>query len=196
MARQCNFDKEEKLAAAMALFWRQGYANTSVADLVAHLGINRFSLYNTYGDKHNLYRQALAHYLERESLPPLAELERPDAGLAELEGFLRRFVAQQRRQPQGCLVQNALLEHGRADADVARCYEQLFARVEQAFRRVLEQAAAAGELAPGVDPGRLARFLLVQLQGIRVLGRAGLHPALADALAVLLHYLDGLRRAP
>ena len=51
MARSCNFDRQEKLIQAMELFWQKGFAETSIADLVEHLGINRFSLYNSFGDK-------------------------------------------------------------------------------------------------------------------------------------------------
>ncbi len=69
MARTKNFDREEKLLLAMELFWQQGYADTSVSDLVNHLGINRFSLYNTYVDKESLYREALDYYLKKISFP-------------------------------------------------------------------------------------------------------------------------------
>ncbi|MEF1165288.1 TetR/AcrR family transcriptional regulator, partial [Vibrio parahaemolyticus] len=49
MARKANFDREEKLLVAMDVFWRKGFANTSISDLTDELNINRFSLYNTYG---------------------------------------------------------------------------------------------------------------------------------------------------
>ncbi len=63
MARKCNFDREEKLHQAMTLFWQKGYANTAISDLVDHLQINRFSLYNAFGDKQKLYYEAWIHIL-------------------------------------------------------------------------------------------------------------------------------------
>ncbi|OUS31149.1 TetR family transcriptional regulator, partial ['Osedax' symbiont bacterium Rs2_46_30_T18] len=64
MARKKNFDPEAILLLAVELFWQKGYANTSLNDLVEHLGINRFSLYSTFGDKKNLYHQALNYYID------------------------------------------------------------------------------------------------------------------------------------
>lgn len=65
MARKANFDREEKLLVAMDVFWRKGFANTSISDLTDELNINRFSLYNTYGDKQQLYYEALDAYLKK-----------------------------------------------------------------------------------------------------------------------------------
>ncbi len=65
MARKANFDRDEKLLVAMDVFWRKGFANTSISDLTDELNINRFSLYNTYGDKQQLYYEALDTYLKR-----------------------------------------------------------------------------------------------------------------------------------
>lgn len=70
MARKCNFDREEKLHQAMTLFWQKGYANTAISDLVEHLQINRFSLYNAFGDKQKLYYEALDRYLNLVSSQP------------------------------------------------------------------------------------------------------------------------------
>lgn len=67
MARKANFDRDEKLLVAMDVFWRKGFANTSISDLTDELNINRFSLYNTYGDKQQLYYEALDTYLKKRS---------------------------------------------------------------------------------------------------------------------------------
>ncbi|MBF4400972.1 TetR/AcrR family transcriptional regulator, partial [Vibrio anguillarum] len=69
MARKSNFDREEKLIVAMDLFWKKGYSNTAISDLIDTLKINRFSLYNAYGDKKTLYYEALDKYLVSVPLP-------------------------------------------------------------------------------------------------------------------------------
>jgi len=56
MPRVKLFDEKEVLTKAMNLFWKQGYAATSIRDLVNHLGINRASLYGTFGDKEQLFK--------------------------------------------------------------------------------------------------------------------------------------------
>ena len=49
----------------MRLFWRKGYAATSVEDLIATLQLSRSSLYDTFGDKRTLFLEALKLYSER-----------------------------------------------------------------------------------------------------------------------------------
>jgi TetR/AcrR family transcriptional repressor of nem operon len=62
MPRVKLFDENEVLNKAMNLFWKQGYSATSIQDLVSHLGINRASLYDTYGDKEKLFFRAFEFY--------------------------------------------------------------------------------------------------------------------------------------
>ena len=80
MARPREFDETTALEAAMNCFWAQGFEQTSVRDLAERMGITGASLYNAFGDKRSLYRQAFVHYLEQtvhdrvarlEKLPPL-----------------------------------------------------------------------------------------------------------------------------
>src|SRR5215208_4537603 len=77
MARHKEFDREEALQRAMEVFWSRGYEAASVGDLVKHMGINRQSLYDTFGDKHTLYLAALDRYREVEGRKLFELLERP-----------------------------------------------------------------------------------------------------------------------
>ena len=72
MPRPKSFDVDEVLDRAVDLFWVNGFAATSMADLVNHLGINRGSLYSTFGSKQELYERALERYLTR-----LTEADKP-----------------------------------------------------------------------------------------------------------------------
>ncbi len=62
MPRPRIFNEEEVLQKAMELFWKRGYHATSIQDIVSYLGVNRASLYNTYGSKEGLFKQAFRHY--------------------------------------------------------------------------------------------------------------------------------------
>ena len=54
MPRVKQFNEDEVLNKAMELFWKKGYNATSMQDIVDYLGINRASLYSTFGGKKNL----------------------------------------------------------------------------------------------------------------------------------------------
>lgn len=111
MARKANFCKQEKLEQAMMLFWSKGYANTSISDLTDTLAINRFSLYNSFGDKEALYYQALDNYLTSVSFPKLEPLRDPESGVDTLCQFLKAFANKQKQDSCGCFIQNAVVEH-------------------------------------------------------------------------------------
>src|SRR2546423_4201723 len=66
MARHKEFDRDEALQKAMEVFWSHGYEAASIQELVKQMGINRQSLYDTFGDKHALYLAALDRYREVE----------------------------------------------------------------------------------------------------------------------------------
>ncbi|MXR68182.1 TetR family transcriptional regulator [Shewanella sp. JBTF-M18] len=192
MARSCNFDRQDKLIAAMELFWQKGYADTSVADLVAHLKINRFSLYNSFGDKLSLYREALGYYLAHYAQPRITPLLADDADLQSIIDYIQAFVALQAEQPYGCFMQNAVLEKYLSDEVVQQLCGELFDGLREAFARVLTDEQRLGRVNSEVNPQEVASFLVMQLQGIRVLGKAKQYALIEQARRVLTGYLDGL----
>jgi AcrR family transcriptional regulator len=46
----------------MSLFWRNGYQNTSVRMLEKEMGINQFSIYASFGNKHGVFVESLKCY--------------------------------------------------------------------------------------------------------------------------------------
>ncbi|QYJ87216.1 TetR/AcrR family transcriptional regulator [Shewanella mesophila] len=193
MARVCNFDRQEKLVLAMELFWQKGYADTSVADLVAKLQINRFSLYNSFGDKLSLYREALTHYLENYSQPNLSPLLSEEADVNDIIRYIEAFIALQSSQPYGCFLQNAVLEKYLSDQVVQQICARLFNGLHQAFVKVLMRSQALAQIDSSINTPQLASFLIMQLQGIRVLGKAKQYALIEDARQVLLTYIGGLK---
>jgi TetR/AcrR family transcriptional regulator, transcriptional repressor for nem operon len=188
VARTKEFDPGVALEAAMDLFWSRGYEATSTADLVERLGIARASLYATFGSKHELYLQALGRYLETRDPGVIELLSRPGDALPAVRELVEMYARDERR---GCMVVNAAVELMAEDAVVARVVESSWDTVEVALTSALLRARAQGELSADCDPRAMARFLLVFLQGVRVLGRAGsadsarLRDAVTQALRVL-----------
>lgn len=190
MARQKEFDPERALDRAMGAFWSRGYAGTSIGDLVAHMGIQRGSLYGTFGDKRKLFLAALERYQRVVTRELFEALEAPGSGLEAIRRFFRLRVERSldRSRPPGCLVTNSAIELSpRERGPVGGS----LARLEAAFRRALERARAQGELAPDRDVRALARFLTSSAQGLSVMAKAFPERAvLEDVVAVVLHALD------
>jgi TetR/AcrR family transcriptional repressor of nem operon len=192
MARTKEFDPDEVLERALDLFWRKGYEATSMADLVEHLGIGRASMYATFGTKRELYLKALERYVATRGPVAIRELSQPGPVLPAVRNLVRRYAAEAGGDEgrRGCMVANAAVELVPHDRAVARRVEANWDTLEAALRSALTRAQAQGELGEAKDPAALASFLLVILQGIRVVGKAEplpsrLHDAAEQTLALL-----------
>src|ERR1700722_299427 len=114
MAGVKQFDRDEVLERAMVVFWRNGFQATSIQDLVEATGVNRGSLYPTFGDKRGLFLAVLKHYSERFGKPMMAQLNDPDPRKA-IEGMFEAIIrrASDPRWPRGCLHQYFIGVSGR-----------------------------------------------------------------------------------
>src|ERR1700736_32809 len=112
MARHKEIDRDEALHKAMEGFWSRLYHAKSIQELVKHMGINRQSLYDTFGDKHALYLQALDRYREIEGRKLFELLERPGPVKKKLRQLFQGLVDGSlcEEQWRGCFMSNAMSE--------------------------------------------------------------------------------------
>jgi len=173
VGRPKEFDEEEALKRAMEVFWSHGYEATSVQDLLDAMGINRGSLYGTFGDKHALFTAAIDHYGRTVTRGIEDSLDGSGSPLGNIRKLLGRMaVLAADDKCRGCLATNTVIELAPHDPKVAEAVKSLLLRVEKAFQRALERAVECGELSGDVTPRALARFLSCTLQGLVVMGKA------------------------
>jgi TetR/AcrR family transcriptional repressor of nem operon len=180
MAGVKQFDPHDVLDRAIAVFWERGYEATSIQDVLDATGINRGSLYATFGDKKHLFLAVLARYAERVGAPLLAELADPDPRRA----IERMFAAILRHasdptQPRGCLITNTALECPQSGEEISRTIAAWVGQQESVLYQVLLRAQAEGSLARTRDCRALARFFVGVAQGLNVV-----HKAMADPAAL------------
>lgn len=175
MARTKSFDEDAVLEQAAQLFWERGYEGTSLADLEAHLGLGRQSLYNTFGDKHGLFLKALDRYRREVGEAGISALTAPGAGFAAIRKFFRWSVDMLTAPGprHGCMVANTILERGNQDADALLRCNQSRDVLERAFRRALAHAKAEGEVKRGLDVDATATMLVTLHYGFTVLAKTG-----------------------
>ena len=193
MARQKEFDRDEVLHRAMEAFWARGYEGTSIQDLVKHMGINRQSIYDTFGDKHSLFLQALDRYREIESRKVFEILDRPGSVKRNLKLLFQEVVDKSLSEEgrRGCFVGNAMSElSGRCKETAGRTCNSV-ASAEKTFQRALRRGQEQGELSAVRDTRAVARFLYSSLQGLLLLGKATRdRQLLSDVVKVTLSVLD------
>ena len=179
-----QFDVNDGLEKAMQVFWDKGYGATSVQDLVDQTGINRGSLYATYGDKRALFLAALRRYDETIRRQTLLDFE---AQLGPREAIRRVFEvfaepAMEGRAARGCLLVNCALELAPHDREVGELVANSQRQIEAFFARMIAAGQAKGEIADRVGPTDAARGLLASLQGLVVLSRSRPEAALLTSI--------------
>lgn len=198
MARPKEFNRDTALLAAMMLFWRQGFAATSIAELCAAMGINRQSLYDSFGDKHALFLAAIDHYCTMMADQLLAPLMAPGAGFTALQSAAVAVIDFLFAYPDrpACLMVNTTMEVANRDPTVDARVKAYMAAMEDAFAHVIANAQAAGELAAATGPRDLARYLVSTVNGLIVAAKAGADRAQLQAtLALAIRVLEPRRAA-
>ena len=193
MGRPRQFERDAVLDRAMKVFWSRGYEATSIEQLVARMGIQRGSLYATFGDKRALFFAAIEHYERVVTASLLATLDDAASGRAAIERFFRRKVelSVAPRRPRGCLVTNSAAELASRDRGTGARIGAVLTKLEAAFHRAVVRAQRADEIAPRRNARALARFLTSNAQGLSVMAKA--FPdrvVLDDIVEVILEVVD------
>ncbi|WP_375434369.1 TetR/AcrR family transcriptional regulator [uncultured Hymenobacter sp.] len=175
MARPRAFDEAVVLQKALDTFWHRGYSATSMEDLVAGTGLNRASLYATFGDKHQLFMQALRHYYQR-SCQTLTTLT-ADTDASPLDHIrqileLTLHLALDDEEQKGCFLVNSTTELASHDADAQVVAGQNLAFLETLLTTILGRGQQRGEVRRTATPQAQARLLISVLNGMLVMAKA------------------------
>lgn len=173
MPRSPEFDRDEVIEAAQAVFWDRGYSQTSVADLVEATGLKPGSLYGAFGSKKGVFLEVLEAY-NRGFIRQIRMLRQHESGA--LAGLITIFDAiiddtvtgQDRR---GCLAVNAMLEMSRHDEDIAERLRLHNERTRKALAELVRSAQVQGDIETKRDPEDIAAFLINSIWGLHVMCR-------------------------
>lgn len=112
VGRPKSYDQDQVIKKVMMQFWQSGFAETSIADLENTTSLNRYSLYNGFGDKEVLFEKALDYYQEHIITKLLAPLSEKPTSLDSIINFFINLNAslKSRYGVFGCLIQNSQRE--------------------------------------------------------------------------------------
>lgn len=174
MARTKEFDRDEALAQAVLAFREHGFAGTSTDTLLRAMGISRQSMYDTFGDKKQLYLAALRRYNEASVAEIIREMSGSKSPARGIEAALLAFARRSAMEGSlGCLGVSAVCEFGQTDHDVDAATREQGERLGKAFERRFADAQALGEVAADLALRDASSFLANTLSGMKVAARAG-----------------------
>src|SRR5271170_321817 len=157
MGRPKGFNREEVLEKAMPVFWKHGFADTSLQDLERATGVNKSGLYTEFRDKEDLFVACLRHYLE--SQEKRGFLTKEPLGWKNIEMFLKSGPLNKGEQ-QGCFSVNSMREF-------AILPDEAYGVVTE--NRVLLQRLLAMNIEaekPSMPPSEIAEMVLSFFSGL------------------------------
>ena len=172
--RPLAFNQDDALEKALQVFWSRGYEGASMAELADALGINKPSIYATFGNKEALFRKALARYATGPAAFVSEAMKEPTARLV-VEKFLMQAVDffSDKNTPNGCMIVQGALT---CSAGSTLIQQELIAyrkSYEDALVQRLEQAITQGDLPKNVNAAALAKYIATIHQGMSVQATSG-----------------------
>ena len=176
MARPVEFDENKVLTNAMEQFWKEGYEASSVQKLLDCTGINRGTLYNSFGDKDTFFKSCVDQYNKTVSIQIAASLNNDKLNAWDaVAAFFDEAVlsVSNKHRSMGCLLVNSLCESINYDKDIKKMIRSSLASIRKALLRRLKEAHKKGKVKKGVSAEFAADVLMNALHGIRVNSRDG-----------------------
>lgn len=179
------FDRDSALEKALGVFWKKGFALASIADLCAAMGINPPSLYGAFGNKAQLFMEAVAHY-ERvfwDATWDAMESE-PDVRLAVTAFFAEAAVILTKPEaPCGCVVVLGAISVPAEFQSVADALKDLREEGRSLFKARLRRGVEEGQLPSGTNYDAIANTLHTLLQGMSIEASDGASSAQLNEVA-------------
>ena len=198
--REPDVTRERLLQAAFEEMYRRGFQAASLETILDQAGVTKGALYHHFPDKNALGHAVVDDVVTGLLLERwLGVLERQDGDpLTALQGMLKERTA--RLSPHevelGCPLNNLAQEMSPLDERFRRRVAATFETWTSGFAEVLARGQAEGTVRKGLNPRKLAQFLVAAIEGSFGLAKAAQSSALLRAnLETLSSWLESLRPA-
>lgn len=183
MVRTREFDPSSALSTVVDLFSSKGYSDTSMDDIVQATGVSRYGIYNTFGNKRELFEQALERYADGMGRQSFLRLLEPDASLAHIRQIFDERIATMCccSENKGCLFVHTAMQMSPHDPEIQEVLQRLMKRMSKAFSIGLESAKARQEVKSDLDVEAAGEFLTGAVFGLAVLARTGFPQSTLDS---------------
>jgi TetR/AcrR family transcriptional repressor of nem operon len=167
MPRKPQFCREEVLDKTLTLFWRNGYKNTSIRDISAETNVQLASLYNAFGDKNAIFKQALDRYATIH-VPKMFTLSlESQTPLEDVITLLETIGKCASESNEGCLYINTVNELAEHNPELAHLALSKLQELEIRVEKMLELAMEMGQLSSYANTNDLAKYIMGTLMAIR-----------------------------
>ncbi len=167
MPRKPSYDRDALISQARDIFWRHGWAGTSLKDLERELKLKPGSFYAAFGSKDALYALALERYAQ-DGVANMTALAEKLGPLGALKAQPRLVVAASELPTKACMLAKTYAELQAKNHDLSAQARSHMVRMKACFADLFRRAQKAGEIGPDHDPDRLAARYQSDLLGLRL----------------------------
>ncbi|MEP0071312.1 MAG: TetR/AcrR family transcriptional regulator [Marinomonas sp.] len=170
MSKKAKFDRQQVIENATNLYWEKGYHATSMRNLQDAIDLRPGSIYAEFGSKDGVFKASLEHYAEL-GLTELENLRIQSSSPVEaLKGFIKQVVIDSQNEAPSCMCMLAktVAELTDDQPELLSVAKNALKSVENQFAQLIVEAQKKKEIGKSKDPQELARFLQIQITGLRV----------------------------
>ncbi|WP_258237886.1 TetR/AcrR family transcriptional regulator [Pseudomonas sp. Q2-TVG4-2] len=176
----------------MQLFWSKGYEATSLQDLLDATGLSKSSLYESFGNKQQVFEAAFTRYFDVRTMRMKERLEQAASPLTFIRECLVSVLDDTECEtPRGCMLVNVANEFSTGHPAVQSLVQRGTQRFRQVFEEAFAQAQASVEMPPTQPPAHLALYMHCVMSGLRTQVKSGL--VRSDLLKVIELIMASLR---
>ena len=175
IGRPLEFDPDVALESAMHVFWRQGYAASSLQDLIRAMGLSKSSFYQAFESKQALFKRCIQFYRQGLLDQLQGKLRKTESGKAFIQ-TLFRDVAKETTSPdgrRGCLLMNTASEFAQTDPEIAELVSSSINNLTRIFEKAIQQGQQQGDIPADKNRHELANYLVSSMSGLKNMVKAG-----------------------
>lgn len=165
MARSVEFNEKEAIEKAMDVFWKKGYNGASMRELTDAMGINSSSLYNTIGDKHELFVRSIKNYTESRMAEAIKSVEGNKSPLKTIIAFINASVNTIIYGKNSCLAIKTTFEIANNDQSIQTILKADSDFTNSLILSLIKKAIVKGEISQNIDPEMLTDFIVSSFTG-------------------------------
>lgn len=162
-----TFDRDQVLGKVVTIFHEKGYNATSMQDLVDATGLNRSSIYNSFGSKKELYQESLKAYRSQGLQyvqKVLIHTENPKETIRKI------FASDSFTKANGCFLSNCTSEMANQDFEIRSFLKNNLEHMQGLFEELVLKGQKEGSINQNRSAKEYAIYLFTALQGLRITG--------------------------
>lgn len=174
IGRPRQFNAEVALEHAMNQFWAGGYFATSLQDLLNCMRLSKSTLYQSFGNKEQLFVRCIQHYEHQLDQMLKARLEDASSGIEFVRSLIDSVIDEaEKTNPKGCLLVNTANELAGREETIAQAVTNALDKIRSHLRVAIQRARDEGDVAPDTDLDQASDYLVAGISGLRTMVKAG-----------------------